>query len=324
MNPLARLRNGATMPPAAAVSDHEQIRVSSRDLLSLRRFASQLSNRTGSIRAQQAGNYLSGFKGRGMEFAEVRPYFPGDDLRSIDWRVTARTGETHTKLFREERERPVLLWVDYRAPMFFATRGAFKAVVAARVAALLAWSAVAQGDRLGGLIFSDQQHREVRPQQGKSAALHFIRMLVEHPVWEQSPLAQPPRAPLLWDFAKLRHATRPGSSVFLISDFRQLAPQAEKNIGQLARHNDLALVFIHDPLEAQLPPAGHYKIAQGDRDVLLNTSDQRLRQQYQDNFQRRRDQLAKLCRQHRMALLHCTTSDDLVAQLHAGLQAAGR
>jgi uncharacterized protein (DUF58 family) len=318
MNPFSRFRK---LPAAlkTAASGHEQTRASTRDLLSLSRFAAQLSSKTGSIRAQQAGNYLSGFKGRGMEFAEVRPYFPGDDLRSIDWRVTARTGRTHTKLFREERERPVLLWVDYRAPMFFATRGAFKAVVAARAAALLAWRAIAQGDRLGGLIFSDDRHLEVRPLQGKGAVLHFIRNLVEHPAWEQPPAVEQPYRPLLWDFAKLRHGTRPGSRIFLISDFRHLAPAAEKNIGQLAKHNDLALVFIHDPLEEQLPPAGRYKIAQGNRELLLNTSDLIARQQYHDNFLHRRDGLAKLCRQHRMTLLPCSTRDDLVQKLKDGL-----
>ncbi|HEY5674757.1 MAG TPA: DUF58 domain-containing protein [Malonomonas sp.] len=323
MNPFSSSRK-ISAPAETQHKAHEQTRATTRDLLSLSRFATQLSSRTSNIRAQQAGNYLSGFKGRGMEFAEVRPYFPGDDLRSIDWRVTARTGRTHTKLFREERERPVLLWVDYRAPMFFATRGAFKAVVAARAAALLAWSAIAQGDRLGGLIFSDQQHLELRPLQGKSAALHFIRNLVEHPAWKRNTATQQTSPPLLWDFAKLRHATRPGSSVFLISDFRHLAPQAEKNIGQLARHNDLALLCIHDPLEEQLPPAGHYKIAQGNKELLLDTGDHRVRQQYQDNFQRRRDNLAKLCRQHRMTLLHCSTTDNLVQKLKDGLSEVRR
>ena len=88
-----------------------------------------------------------------MEFDESRLYQPGDDIRNMDWRVTARTGKPHTKLFREERERPVFVWVDYRAPMFFATQGVFKSVFVARMAALIAWNAVQQGDRIGGLIF---------------------------------------------------------------------------------------------------------------------------------------------------------------------------
>ena len=300
-------------------ADSNGIRATTAELLSLKRYAKQLSPPTGPIRAQQAGNYLSKVKGRGMEFDEVRPYHAGDDLRSIDWRVTARTGETHTKLFREERERPVLLWVDYRAPMFFATRGAFKAVVAARAAALLGWCAIARNDRLGGLVFSEERHLEMRPLQGKSAVIHFIRQLVEHPAWEDS-IEQSQTEPLQWDLAKLRHATRPGSSIFLISDFRNLAEDAKKNIGHLAKHNELTLIFIYDPLETQLPPAGQYKISSGQQELLLDTSAKSTQQTYQQNFQQRHKVLMTFCRQHRMTLIPCSTTDDLVSRLHSGLR----
>ena len=121
-------------------------------LFALKPFGQKLQ--LGKPRASQAlmaGNVRTRYKGRGMSFAEVRPYQAGDDIRCIDWRVTARTGKTHTKVYREERERPVLLWVDYRKPMFFGTRNSFKSVVAAKTAALLAWSTAQHGDRLGGL-----------------------------------------------------------------------------------------------------------------------------------------------------------------------------
>ena len=101
------------------------------------------------VHALSAGGHLSPFKGRGVEFDESRPYQEGDDLRTIDWRVTARTGEPHTKVFREERNRPIIAWIDLRREMMFATRGVFKAVIAAESAAIVAWSAIAHGDRLG-------------------------------------------------------------------------------------------------------------------------------------------------------------------------------
>ncbi|WP_303720699.1 DUF58 domain-containing protein [Malonomonas rubra] len=297
----------------------ENVRVTSNDLLSLHRYARQIGLQTRKIGAQQAGNYLSKFKGRGMEFAEVRPYLPGDDLRSIDWRVTARTGRAHTKLFREEREKPVLIWVDYRRSMFFATRGSFKSVVAARAAALIAWSAIGRGDRLGGLIFNEQRHLEMRPMQGKSAVFHFIRQLVEHPAWDNKP-KQNQTPPYRWDLSKLRHGTRPGSSIVLISDFRNLAPDAEKNIGYLAKHNDMTLIFIHDPLECELPPAGQYKISSGSQELLLDTGDRQLRRQHSESFQSRFQQLTKLCRQHRMTLIPSSTEDDLISCLSSGLR----
>ncbi|PCI06195.1 MAG: DUF58 domain-containing protein, partial [Gammaproteobacteria bacterium] len=126
------------------------VRIRQSTLISLNREAKNLPLTPRKITAKLSGTYLTIFKGLGMEFDEVRPYQAGDDLYSIDWNVTARTGEAHTKIFREERERPVLMWVDYRQPMFFATRGSFKSVVAAKIAALLAWSAAQHGDRLGG------------------------------------------------------------------------------------------------------------------------------------------------------------------------------
>ena len=129
------------------------------------------------VNSLQTGAYVSHFRGRGMEFDESRPYQPGDDPRSIDWRVTARSTTAYTKLFREERERPVLVVVDLRSTMHFATQGCFKSVNASRAAALLAWSAHHRGDRLGGLIFGDTTHRELKPRMGRLAALRFVHEL---------------------------------------------------------------------------------------------------------------------------------------------------
>ncbi|MBY0274525.1 DUF58 domain-containing protein, partial [Candidatus Binatia bacterium] len=126
------------------------------ELVALRSDAARLdASPRGRVRTLHAGAYASAFRGRGMEFDETRAYQPGDDVRAIDWRVTARTGRVHTKLFHEERERPVLLLVDQRMHMRFGTRDAFKSVVAARAAATVAWAARDQGDRVGGLIVTD-------------------------------------------------------------------------------------------------------------------------------------------------------------------------
>ena len=119
-----------------------------------------------------------------MEFGESRPYQAGDDVRNLNWRVMARTGKPFAKLFREERERPVLIVVDLRANMHFATRGCFKSVNASRGAALLAWAAHHRGDRLGGLIFGDTAHRELKPRLGRRAALRSVHALAEHPDWQ--------------------------------------------------------------------------------------------------------------------------------------------
>lgn len=296
------------------------MRVSSASLVRLRRAADTLPLDAPSARASLIGNYRSAFKGRGMEFEDTRPYQPGDDMRTLDWRVMARTGKPYTKLFREERERPVLLWLDLRKPMFFATQGVFKSVLAARAAALLAWSVARHGDRLGGLVFSERDHREQRPQRGASAVLRFIRLVTSHPSWEQAAAAQiEDRGAIERALLRLRRVTHPGSLIFLLSDFRELDEQAERHLVSLSRHNDVVVIFVYDPLEAELPPPGLYQVAAADREVALNTSSAAVREAYSRRFDERRERLLTLCRRHGLFFLPCETSADITQTLRDGL-----
>ncbi len=308
------------MPNVKRLSpDESPVRVSKKGLISLHRQAEAISLKAVKVRSLQGGHYFSPFKGRGMEFDEVRPYQPGDDIRTIDWRVTARTGKPHTKLFREELERSVLFWVDYRAPMFFATRGLFKSVMAARAAALLAWSAVRHGDRLGGLVFSERQHDEMRPQRGKKGVLHFIQRLVTHSAWEEAgkDLSRDESADQA--LTRLRRVTRPGNLIFLISDFRAMGGQTESHLANLARHNDVVMLFIYDLLEENLPPPGLYRIRKSDREMTLDTRHTARREEYNRKFQERQERLRGLCRRYGIYWLPCSTSDNLLKKLKNGL-----
>ncbi len=305
----------------ALISDPVQL--SKAALIGLHRPSAALLLKSSKIRAQQGGQYLSPFKGRGMEFDEVRPYEPGDDVRTIDWRVTARTGKPHTKRFREERERSVLFWVDYRAPMFFATRGVFKSVFAAHAAALLAWSAVRHGDRLGALVFSETQHKEIRPQRGKKGVLHFIQALVKYHVREaQSAAVQTQEASesaASQSLMRLRRVARPGSLVFLMSDFRAMGAQSEAHLAQLSRHCDVLMFSISDALERSLPPAGHYRLTQGTKSLTLDTHQQSLRETYHEKFETRHADLKALSRRYGIYLLSASTTDDPLLTLQRGL-----
>ncbi len=306
------------MSAKAPTNQDEAVRVSIPGLVGLARAAEQLPLKAVNIRALQSGAYMSPFKGRGMEFVETRPYQAGDDIRSLDWKVTARTGKAHTKLFREERERPVLLWVDLRQSMFFATRGAFKAVIAARAAALLGWSAAAHGDRLGGLIFSADSHQELKPQSGRVGVLRLIKTLCEHPGWEQdqqSTASQSTHEAL----ARLHNVSRPGSLVFLLSDFRDIDRRAEEHLSHIARHNDVVLIHTSDPLEQALPPAGQYRLSNGLRELQLNTADPVMQQNYQQRYHDRENHLQNLCRRYRMFYLPLATTDNVVDRLQIGL-----
>ena len=311
------------------------IRVKLETLIKLNQLAHQLPLKSKHILSSLSGGFISSFKGRGMEFDEARPYQPGDDIRSIDWRVTARSGKTHTKLYREERERPILIWVDLRKPMFFASRGMFKSVLAAKAAALLAWSSTQHNDRLGGLIFSEEQHIELRPKRGKSATLHFLQQLAKHTAWftnndNKNNAASSTIETLSADHAlnRLRRVAKPGSLIFLISDFRNMNDHENANIesslAKMSKHNDLVMLFINDPLEKQLPPAGFYKITDGQNDMTINTYDSTLRSQYQQRFATHQQYLKDLCVKLGVFYINISTDKPLLESLQKGLNLKAR
>jgi len=304
----------------------DPVRISVPALVQLSRFAQGMVLGQGRVLARQGGDYLSPFKGRGMEFSESRPYQPGDDVRNIDWRVTARTGRAHTKMFREERERPVFVCVDFRPSMFFATRGRYKAVAAAHMASLIGWGAAGQGDRFGGVIFSDTDHHELKPQRGRTSVLRFIRHMVTHPAWTTrgTPAAVADVDAGLRALLRLRNVVRPGSLVFLLSDFRWFDARARLQLARLARHNEIVLAFIYDPLERDLPPPGRYRVSDGSAELLLDTHDGTLAQEYAQRFAARESALEQFARQHGLHLLRYCTQQDPAATLRAGLQSGSR
>ena len=265
------------------------------ELISLRFPARQLklARRNRALSALTGPN-KSNFRGRGIDFEEVRTYQPGDDTRSIDWRVTARTGGAHTKLFREERERPVLLVVDQRNSMFFGSSHCFKSVLAAHLASLLCWSALDNGDRVGGLVFDGQLHREVRPRRSRRTVLALLSQLesFNHAL----PLETTPNAESFADMlANLRRIAKPGSNIYLVSDFLGAdSENARKHLFQLAQHTQVTALACSDPLEAQLPRGGRYAVTDGEQRSELNTGDRFLRRDYSDTF----DSAQKLLQQN--------------------------
>ncbi len=217
-----------------------------------------------------AGAYRSRFRGRGVDFVESRNYQPGDDIRNMDWRVTARTGRAHTKVFQEERERPVLVVVDASSSLFFGTRRRLKSVAAGHLAAAIAWTAVKRGDRVGGFFFAGDEHLELRPAGGRRGAMRMVQGLVE---WLDP--ARPGRenesqVPMSVALQRVRHAVRPGSLVVIISDFFDLDEDSHRHLSRLRQHNDVVGCQILDPSEEALPP-GRYPITDGQQASLLDT-----------------------------------------------------
>lgn len=276
-----------------------------------------------SIQSKLAGSYLARSKGRGMEFDEVRHYQPGDDVRTIDWRVTARTGKVHTKLFREEKERPVFVLADVSAAMHYGSVLLTKAVQAAHLAALIGWHARERGDKFGGVIFNDRLVRELKPASRSVSVLRFAQQLIEL----GQPAAPVPDSPLTLATAvgQLRRLVRPGSLIYLISDFSQLDDNVLRHLQAMRQHNELRLCQISDPLDQQLPaPAGGrlpLLTANGPRE--LDITPQGVKKQYQQQQAARQQQLEREWQQQGLRHLAISSALPLVSQLKSRLSTVG-
>lgn len=287
-----------------------------RELIRLRYAAQEIN----AIAARKSRNPLSGLltsniRGRGIDFAEVRVYQPGDDIRTIDWRVTARTQTPHTKLFQEEKERPVLILVDQSHAMFFGSRNAFKSVTAAEAAALLAWTALERGDRTGGIVFAESRHREIRPRRSKHAVLRFLSEIdtFNHALDKQAP--ETGENYLVEALRNVRRVAKHGSTIFILSDFAGFDHDAEVHFSQLARHNDIVGIHVSDLLERELPKPDLYMITNGQQRVRLNSADRRYRNRYHENFQARIDTLRSTFARMRAPLFELMTHEPVIESL---------
>lgn len=227
------------------------------DLLFLRGAAHRLTLRSrGPARALLLGSHRSSNRGRGLEFEEVRQYVPGDDPRSIDWRVTARRGRPHTKLYREERERPVWLLVDLNPTMYFGSRVQLKSTVAVRASALLAWVGAHGGDRIGAAITNGTVTRCIAPRSREAGVLPVLNTLIE--LQPTAPAPPPPRA-LHSSIETLAPLVHPGSLVLVLSDFAGLNEYDDALFSRLAAHSECRLFWISDPLEREGLPEGRFR-----------------------------------------------------------------
>ena len=209
----------------------------------------------------RGGNQLSKSKGRGMEFDEVRHYQSGDDIRAIDWRVTARTGQTHTKLYREEKERPTFIFVDLSPSMHFGSRLLFKSVQACHLAAVLAWRAVRRGDRVGGLVYSGQRHHEIKPMARDKGVLRLLQTLVTIHGSASDEISVSGRSDdFLRNLQRLRQLVKTGAHVILISDFHHLTEACVRDLRSLRQHNWVQAMLVTDPMELVLPDSPLTKV----------------------------------------------------------------
>jgi len=270
-----------------------------------------------------SGGQVSPFKGRGIDFEEVRRYQAGDDVRHMDWRVTARTGHPHLKLFREERERPVFFLVDFSPSMLFGTKVAFKSVVAARATALLAWVSMKKGDRVGAVLSSEQGHKELRPAGGRGSVLRLIHAMADlHGVARTAGAqsTQNTELPLVSALKRVIRTVRPGSQIFLVSDFVGLDSQCESAMARLGVHNELVCIMPFDPLEAIPPPPGMYKVSDGIRSTWLDTGRDQTVDKYRQQYQERQNKIQGLCIKFGLGFFTLATNQSVPDGVREGLR----
>ncbi|WNJ97814.1 DUF58 domain-containing protein [Vibrio ruber] len=277
-----------------------------------------------SLWSTMSGQYQSRKLGRGMDFSEVRRYQPGDDIRTIDWRVTARTGKTHTKLFSEEREKPVILYIDLSATMHMGSRLLLKSVQAAHMAALLAWMSLAQKDRCGALI--DLGHRliEIKPKSHQPSVLALLQKIIDSQK-EQLQFSQTEvsantngvaASSMSDSLTALNRLSPKGSEVILISDYTRYDDDLKPQFNQLRRHNQVRLIHIYDPLErGDTDFRGIEFVADQQQSRWLNFSAKHTRAGIRKAFESQKDRLELLSRSLGIPYTRLSSDSPLLKQL---------
>lgn len=257
------------------------------------------------------GGERTRFRGRGMDFEEVRLYQAGDDIRSIDWRVTARTQVPHTKVYREERERPVFILIDQRSPLFFGSQQCFKSVLAAHIGTNLAWAALNNGDRVGGMLFGDFQQRDIRPRRSKHAVLELLHHLQDFNQQLRSPISPNGSKSLREILTDTRRIAKPGCALFIISDFHDFTNECEQQLFELGRHTDITLVHVYDPLEKHLASNTRLTVSNGQSRLQLPTDDNAFQQAYYTAYNEKLERIVSSSKRLGITLLSYATTDNV-------------
>ncbi len=274
--------------------------ISLEELLSLRHWPPARAHSRERVSIRE-GQHQSHVRARGMEYDDVRQYQPGDDIRHLDWRLMARTGEAYTKLYREERERPVFFLADLRTSMHFATRGHFKSVLAAYASAMVIWTTLANGDRIGGSVLTRDGVKLFKPASHRQQAMQLIAAIHEGFTEPASP--EQHESGLQAQLSALEALLPTGSILYLFSDFQDAEPALQQQLTRLSQRCEIKLVLISDPLEAQLPAKGNYRFYGGGKQVDLAVSSG-VQARYAATFQARLDLVEPLMHIRGIELAH--------------------
>jgi uncharacterized protein (DUF58 family) len=295
------------------------IHVDVDELIGLRAHLAGLAQASRRRRASyRSGGRDTRLRGRGMEYEESRAYMPGDDFRTMDWRLMARTGEPYSKVFAEEKERRFLLAVDLSPSMYFGTRHSFKSWAAAQLAAHLGWLASFSGDRIGGLIACPDYHREVRPGRTRAGLLGVFHHLAE--ASRAGAGAGNGASRLDFLLRELYRVVKPGAIIALISDFIGLDEESMEILSAVSRHNEVGLFWIHDDTETEAWPGGHYQVMLESRRIDFTLAGDDRDRWLLERQQRHRQRIEELAATFELALIPISCNHDIGSQVLQSLK----
>jgi len=272
------------------------------------------------VKSLLAGRYGSKLRGRGLNFEEIRQYRPGDDIRNMDWKVTARTGKPHTRVYTEERDRPVIAIVDQRTSMFFGSQVNMKSVTAAQLGALAVWKAVHDGDRAGAVIFNDTDIEHIKPHRSKKNVTRILSVMANfNTALATRKAGDDASAPSMLNTV-LKQLSVQATHDYLfavISDYDGLTQETYRLVKQLSRKNDVLLCLVHDPLAMNVPAEGIIRVTDGGRSIELNTRSSRIREKLPQILKGRIEQLMQELSKFGVPTLPFNTIDDAADQVRA-------
>ncbi|MEN8126540.1 MAG: DUF58 domain-containing protein [Planctomycetota bacterium] len=270
------------------------------------------------IHSLLAGRHASRLRGRGLNFEEIRRYLPGDDIRNMDWKVTARTQKPHTRVYTEERDRPAILLVDQSLSMFFGSRVNMKSVTAAQAAALAAWRIVGVGDRVGAVVFNDSEISEVKPHRSQKTVMRILQSILkqnhklnlEHRV--QS-------SPEMLNTVLERLVNRVGHDylICIISDLAGANSETKRLVSLLAQHNDVMVAMIYDALETKLPQAGRLVISDGAVQLEVDTQGRKFQRDFSELFNDRLKHAHEWLGKRGIPILPLHTAENVAVQVRS-------
>jgi len=268
-----------------------------------------------------AGRKRSRLRGRGLDFDELRHYRPGDDIRTMDWRVTRRMGSPFVRVYTEEKDRPVWLAVDQRVSMFFGSRRQMKSVAAAEAAALTAWRVIAAGDRVGALLFNDSQQTYARPSRAANSMMRWLDQMASMNQALGARLASTTTASGLEEALSTlqRHISHDGL-VIIISDFEGWDERCLTRLKDIRQRNDVIAAVVTDPLEHSVESADKLIVSDGYYQLAVAKESGETQRRYSEAFQQRLTDLTDNFKRHAIPLIPITTANDVATQLQRTLR----